>query len=701
MPSPEEQDDRIAALSERIGQLEARLAHLERLQPVQPPAPAVPPSFIHATQPVLPPPLPPAPEPVHHSPPPVPPTPPVFPQVAPETEQLETRMGLTWINRIGVITLVIGVAFFFKYAIDNQWIGETGRVFLGVLAGIATLVSAEFLWQRNQKVFAQGVCGLGVSILYLSFYASFAFYHLLPQSAAFVLLAMVTVLTGALALRYDAIAVAALGMLGGYATPLLLSTGQDAPWTFLSYLFLIDVGAVAIARPRRWRPLYLLAFLATLVLYNAWFGKWFIPEKQVVATVFLLAFYGLFVMVEWPWIPYLAQALAGATLVAIWPESTPFLVLSLMVGAAGLLVADLFRRPVGGAVSFLTFWGACGIWVSINGKPSDTVPVFLLLTIGFAMYLVWVPFEKLSRGVAIRTPQLIVLANDGAVYFGCGYILLKTEYPAWLGLFAAAVGAVHLPPGVKLWREANTPDYDSRPALLSVGIALAFVTLAVPIQFIGFSITLSWAIEAAALVWVGGRMRENRVQLAAGVVYVLILLRLYGFDAWVPVVHPLLINLRFLAFVASAASFFLGAWWLKNIRPPAAAAYVAGHFVFLSACLFELSDWVAASVSPEDQAGAMAIAVSLLMAVYAVVLIAAGVAWRSRLNRLLGLGLIGLVVLKLYLYDVWEASRLFRTAAFVSLGILLLLTSYLYSRFRPALETLWKEEKEKNEKPGE
>ena len=165
----------------------------------------------------------------------VPPPPPIFASSpaasAPAPERLESRMGLTWINRIGVITLIIGVAFFFKYAIDNQWIGETGRVILGVLAGFVAIAAADVLWRRNQKVFAQGISGLGIGILYLSFYATFGFYHLLPQAAAFVLMAMATALAGALALRYNAMAIAALGMLGGYATPVLLSAGQDAPWT--------------------------------------------------------------------------------------------------------------------------------------------------------------------------------------------------------------------------------------------------------------------------------------------------------------------------------------------------------------------------------------------------------------------------------------------------------------------------------------
>ncbi len=85
------------------------------------------------------------------------------------------------------------------------------------------------------------------------------------------------------------------------------------------------------------------------------------------------------------------------------------------------------------------------------------------------------------------------------------------------------------------------------------------------------------------------------------------------------------------------------------------------------------------------------VAVSILMACYALALIAAGVATRTAINRLAGLGLMALVVAKLYLVDVWQLSRGFRITAFLGLGALLLLVSYLYSRFRPAIERLLKD----------
>jgi uncharacterized membrane protein len=707
----------IVRLLKRVERIEDRLARLEPQQPAG--ASAAPPEAAPPFVPVIPPPLPAAE--------PLPasgaagsearpresmrgPATPAFergaqpPGEAADHPRLETRMGLTWINRIGVITLIIGVAFFFKYAIDNQWIGETGRVALGVLAGLAAVAAGDVLWRRGQRVFAQGLCGLGVGILYLSFYASFGFYHLLPQAAAFVLMAMVTALAGALALRYGAMAIAALGMLGGYATPVLLSTGQDAPWTFFSYIFLIDVGAVAIARPHRWRLLDLMAFLATAILYMAWFGEWFKPEKHVVATVAALAFYALFALVEWSGIFYAVQVFAGIALAAIWQDATPYLSLSLLVGAAGLVISDQTygsdqaRAPMAAAFSFATFWGAYGIWRSSNGKPEETLTIFLFLSLAFAMYLVWAPFQVLVRRTMIQTQHLTVMAVNGAAYFAYSYLLLESRYKAWLGLLAAAVAGVHLLLGMEFWKQQSRKPQsmsgrDTRPVLLALGIALGFLTLAVPIQFTGFSITVSWALEAAALVWIGLRTRESRLLFAAVAVYLFVFLRLYLLDAWMPAAgRTPVINSRVLTFVVSAVSFWLGAWWLRTRRPAAAASYVTGHFIMLSICLLEFSDWAGTAVSVENRASLLAIGVSILMALYAVLLIGIGVGYRSALDRVLGLGLIALVVLKLYLYDVWEASRLFRMAAFVTLGVLLLLTSYLYSRFRPALENWWKDE---------
>src|SRR5947209_5726605 len=156
----------------------------------------------------------------------------------PANTAVEARVGLTLVNRVGVVTLILGVAFFFKWAVDNNWIGPWSRVVLGLVAGSGALAIGELLWRKAQQVFAQGITGTGIAVVYLALYAAYGFYHLLPQSLAFLTLAAVTAAAFLLSLRYGAQAIAALGLFGGYLTPLLLDREVAHPWFFISYVVL-------------------------------------------------------------------------------------------------------------------------------------------------------------------------------------------------------------------------------------------------------------------------------------------------------------------------------------------------------------------------------------------------------------------------------------------------------------------------------
>src|SRR5712692_10884452 len=125
----------ILGLLKRQDQSDRRLARIEQALGIAPLEPATEPKAPEAPPAVA---------------QPVPPPPP-----SASARQLETRMGLTWINRVGVVTFVLGVAFFFKYAVEQHWIGEMGRVVLGVAAGVAALVVADRIWHGGQKIFAQ------------------------------------------------------------------------------------------------------------------------------------------------------------------------------------------------------------------------------------------------------------------------------------------------------------------------------------------------------------------------------------------------------------------------------------------------------------------------------------------------------------------------------------------------------------------
>jgi uncharacterized membrane protein len=162
-------------------------------------------------------------------------------------------------------------------------------------------------------------------------------------------------------------------------------------------------------------------------------------------------------------------------------------------------------------------------------------------------------------------------------------------------------------------------------------------------------------------------------------------------DAWMydsGADYPLLGNARFLIFVVAAAAAWAASFWVRS-GVPAAIFYLGGHYVMLWALILEALAWTARSIAPENLRSAQSAAVSILIACYAVLLVGAGVLYRSVMNRVVGLGLIGVVAAKLYLYDVWLLVRIYRIAAFSALGALLLLTSYVYSRNRASIESWW------------
>lgn len=676
------------AFEQRLSRIEAAL-HLEPPQSetvaplveLNPPPPA--PAIQTPQAPPLPSPPPPALRPVPKAPPRVP------------ARDLESNFGLTLANRIGAITLVLGIGFLFKYAVDNQYIGAGGRVMLGVLAGLISLGVADYFWTRGQKVFAQGVSAVGVSILYLSIYSAFGFYQLIPQPLAFIGMAMVTAMAGVMALRYNAVAIAALGLAGGFLTPVILSNGVDRPWFLIGYLLVLDFAALSLAKQRAWRVLEILSFVFTFFIGTAWYAN-NSSKDQLPATVFSLANYGLYAtMASLQPLVIVAQVVAGLTLMASWPHNIGgYFCLSAALAMAGLTVADLRRWRFLVSASFALFWLSSGIYCAeARFSAANELSLLLGLTVGFLIFLSWTPWRFIRERQPARPQDLVLLALNGAFFFGTSYAVLNTHYHAYLGLFAVALAAVHLGLGYWLWNSQPADRPQLAPVLLSAGVAVGFLTLAVPIQFAAWHITMAWALEGAALNWIGNRLQRRGMIQASFVIFALAFLRLLLIDHGIypnAASYTLLLNDRFLTFAITAVALWLSAYWTRSLRNLALTLYVAGHFVFLWTLSQEALGWAARTNSGENLLSVETVSLTILYAVYAVALVSAGVATRTAINRILGLMLMGFVVLKLYFFDVWQLDRLYRMLAFVALGVLLLSTSFLYSRFRSIIESWWK-----------
>ncbi len=694
-------NDRLAALQKSLDQviqwqaeLDARIRALERPAPPAPFAPQVAPPVIHQV---------PAPAAIAKAPPPIPfprhplpmppiPAPVVQPKAAPA---LETTFGLNWINRIAVITLLLGAAFLFKYGVDNNWIGPGARVLLGVVAGLVALVGGHLLAKRNQRVFAQGITGLGLALLYLAFYAAAALYHVVEPGVAFALMATTTIGAGFLSLKDNAQAIAVLGMIGGYLTPIALSTGEDHPWILFTYLFLLNLGGLVLARLRPWRVIEPLAFCATVAMYGGWAAEYWSVANHPVGTVFALAFYAQFAAAQVRFVWWAAQFLAPMTLAVIWEQPSRFLPFEFLLAAGGLVVGEWRKWREAPSWSLFCYWLPVWVWINLGHSADDPEQTAAFLAVTFVMFLAWtVGWIYIGKQPA-HPGSLFVMAANAAAFFGTSYYLLNPSHHQWMGLFAALLGGLHLAISKLLWKDpkAGSEEWETYPGLMAGGVALAFVTLAVPIQFAGFRVTVAWALEGLAMMWIWSRFKTRGAGIVAGVILTLAVLRLYSVDMLLygnGTQYRAILNARFLAFLVCAICLWLSAWFVKQ-GPGAVIPYVAGHVTMLVILGIEIVGAIERGVREADQASSITVALSILMATYAVILVIAGVVVHASVHRVLGLVLAAIVILKLYLLDVWVLGRGFRIAAFLGLGALLLAVSYLYSRFRPSVQKLWKD----------
>lgn len=214
----------------------------------------------------------------------------------PKRRDLESAIGGKWFNWIGIIAVTFGVAFFLKFAFDKQWIGPIGRIGFSALLGITLLYVGERLRRRGLNAYAYVLSGGGILILYLADYAAYDFYHLIGQTVAFPLMALVTTTAVLLSVRLNALPVAILGLIGGFLTPLLLSTGVDNEIGLFTYIALLDAGVLAVAYFKRWRSLDFLSFAGTVAITIGWTLKFFEPGKIWTTIVFLSVFFLLYAL---------------------------------------------------------------------------------------------------------------------------------------------------------------------------------------------------------------------------------------------------------------------------------------------------------------------------------------------------------------------------------------------------------------------
>jgi uncharacterized membrane protein len=212
----------------------------------------------------------------------------------------EALVGGKLLNRIGALALIFGVFFFLKYAYDKNWIPPWIRVGIALLIGASLVLGGTSSHKRGMQVFAQGLIGAGIAILYAAGYvASPNYYGVVDQKTAFLMMSVVTVVTFTLAFKYNSLAVSFLGWAGGFLTPFLLSTGHANEVGLFTYIALLDAGLLAVlARKEAWAILEPLTLAATYLIYVLWYSKYHTPSDLMVTVTFLSTFWLLFLALD-------------------------------------------------------------------------------------------------------------------------------------------------------------------------------------------------------------------------------------------------------------------------------------------------------------------------------------------------------------------------------------------------------------------
>ena len=628
----------------------------------------------------------------------------------------EQMLGMKALGWIGMFMSLVGMALFLKYAYDNNWIGPEGRLAIGAAAGCIALGFGERFRRNNWPILFQTLTGGGIAIFYICIFFSFQVYHLSAATAAMGLAVLVTMFSVAMAVFHEAEAIAVLGLIGGFLSPVLLSTGENHPYALFIYVAILDLVALGASYFRRWRALDLLCFAGTALLYYGWHERFYKADQLAPALIFNSVFYVMFLLIP---------TLHG--IVRRLPERYESLALLAANAAYSLfwyydLLFQSYRHTLGFVVIgqavlvFLLF----RLYSSRLGKDAYTAQSLLILAMAlvtiavpiqlrfYGIPLVWAMEGVVFALLGIRMQQITGrIAGVAALFLAAAYLVdrlplhraeflpvLNVPFGSWLVVIAAAVivGFVLL----RNARQGTDEPYLYWPAFL-LATVLACVLPSLEVwhywQFVGIthrgtyqssSLIVLWTVIPIVVTLVIARLESAKCTPIASLAWIVgLVIFASGFNVYAMESKLFLANAAFLPRLL----FIVALWWMSRASwlefPPRSAFRVVGHGLLLVLVAFELDRW--------GHSGALIshrMSISLISAAWALqafILVWMGLASRDQTLRIVGFAIYALAMGKVLVVDTSQLQEVYRIVSWMATGLFSLGAGYFYHRYSALL----------------
>lgn len=658
---------------------------------------------------------------------------------------LEKFIGENLFNKIGIAILVIGIGFFLKYAIDNNWINETGRTFIGILCG-GILIGVAHRLRKTFNAFSSVLVGGGVAVLYFSMTIAFQQYHLISQTVAFIMMMLITAFTVVLSLSYDRKELAVFAILGGFSSPLLVSTGAGNAAVLFTYILILNVGMLILAYYKKWNIVNIISYAATIILFGSWLSVSILneatkPVPYVTALVFATLFYIVFFLMNV--VNNLKQRIRfKATEIMILLSNT------FLYYAAGMVILahihnGMFQGLFTACIAIFNFIFAYSLY---RNQHADKNLIYLLigLTLSFlslaapvqlngnhitlfwaaeAVLLLWLfqrsrlPLMKYAACIVFALMTFSLLMDWEQVYGDLRYAQSRDMWPLLNQGFITGVVCIAAVFIIRylLKNETEekflpeTPVSAVRYAFGLLAVALIYTTGILELYYQtnkhwpAINPICSGIYNYAFLAFVLYRSRREHafLQLASIILSAILFIVFIVYYNWViidvrtayledhkPLVHFLLSYLL----IAGLLTMLYQAYLTVKAADKKDAIHIfqwVATFVLLYVLSASLDHIVALTgiQHAELENTSQRMGYTILWGAFAFTLIYLGFRWQSKQVRIISISLFALTLLKLFAFDLRNLSEGGKIAAFISLGILLLVISFMYQRLKKILLT--------------